>query len=186
MDLRKYSEQVLDTMNAYKSIWPAIAREELKSGDEVWMEMDKGVLYATTSETPAHAEVLSDARKGEDVALTKLSGLIELDPGYVIIIKLPTISQGGSSASDLEKIKDILKDRKEEIDRMGIMGTVSRVVAKKLGIQADFEFATPEAAVAAAKRGLNVLVFAVGKMTNIITRKLDDEDIKYVVEDVKK
>jgi len=40
--------------------------------------------------------------------------------------------------------------------------------------------------VAAAKRGLNVLVFAVGKMTNIITRKLDDEDIKYVVEDVKK
>jgi len=69
---------------------------------------------------------------------------------------------------------------------MGIMGTVSRVVAEKLGIQADFEFATPEAAVAAAKRGLNVLVFAVGKMTNIITRKLDDEDIKYVVEDVKK
>jgi len=186
MDLRKYSDQVLDTMNAYKSIWPAIAREELKSGDEVWMEMDKGVLYATTSETPAHAEVLSDAREGEDVALTKLSGLIELDPGYVIIIKLPTINQGGSSASDLEKIKDILTDRKEEIDRMGIMGTVSRVVAEKLGIQADFEFATPEAAVAAAKRGLNVLVFAVGKMTNIITRKLDDEDIKYLVEDVKK
>ncbi|MEN6591842.1 MAG: MarR family transcriptional regulator [Methanobacterium sp.] len=186
MDLRKYSEQVLDTLNVYKSIWPAIAREELKSGDDVWMEMDKGVLYATTSETPAHAEVLNDAGKGEDVALTKLSGLIELDPGYVIIIKLPTISQGGSRASDLEKIKDVLKDRNEEIDRMGIMGTVSRVVAEKLSIHADFEFATPEAAVAAAKRGLNVLVFAVGKMTNIITRKLDDENIKYVVEDVKK
>jgi len=38
---------------------------------------------------------------------------------------------------------------------------------------------------AAAKRGLNVLVFAVGKMTNIITSKLDNEDIKYIVEDVR-
>ncbi|HPX78480.1 MAG TPA: transcriptional regulator, partial [Methanobacterium sp.] len=62
---------------------------------------------------------------------------------------------------------------------------VSRVVAGKLNIQPDFEFATPEAAMAAAKRGLNVLVFAVGKMTNIITSKLDNEDIKYIVEDVR-
>jgi putative transcriptional regulator len=186
MDLRKYSDQVLDTMNTYKSTWPAIAREELKSGEEVWLEMDQGILYATKQETPAHAEVMGNAEKDEDVALTKLSGLIELEPGYIIIIKLPTINQGGSRASDLEKIKDTLKDRKEDIDRIGIMGTVSRVVADKLDIKADFEFATPEAAMAAAKRGLNVLVFAVGKMTNIITRKLDDEDIKYVVEDVKK
>ncbi len=49
MNLKKYSDQVLDTMNTYKSIWPAIAREELKSGDKVWLEMDGGTLYATTA-----------------------------------------------------------------------------------------------------------------------------------------
>ena len=44
MNLKKYAEQVLDTMNTYKSIWPAIAGKELKSGDEVWLEMDEGTL----------------------------------------------------------------------------------------------------------------------------------------------
>lgn len=185
-NLRKYSDEVLDTMNAYKSIWPAIARGKLKSGDEVWLEMDEGILYATTHETSAHGEVLNDAQEGEDVALIKLSGIIELETGHVVIIKLPTINQGGSRASDLEKIKSIYNDKKNGIDRVGIMGTVSRVVTKKLGIPADFEFSTPEATVAAAKRGLNVLVFSVGKMTGSITSKLDDEDIKYVIEDVKK
>lgn len=184
--LRKYADQVLDTMNTYKSIWPAIAREELKSGDEVWLEMDQGILYATTHKTSAHAEVLKDTKKDEDVALTKLGGTIELEPGQVIIIKLPTINQGGSRVTDLDKIKKIYHDKKNNIDRVGIMGTISHVVSNKLNIPADFEFATPEATLAAARRGLNVLVFAVGKMTSSITKKLDDEDIKYVVEDAKK
>lgn len=185
-ELRKYSDEVMNTMNTYKSTWPAIAREEFKAGDEVWLEMEEGILYATAHETSANGEVLNDALEGEDVALVKLSGIIELEPGYVVIIKLPTINQGGSRASDMDKIKKIYHKHKDSIDRVGIMGTVSRVVTKKLGIAADFEFATPEATVAAASRGLNVLVFSVGKMTGSITSRLDDDDIKYVIEDVKK
>lgn len=185
VSLRKYSDQVLDTMNAYKSIWPAIAREKFKKGDEVWLEMDEGILYATTHVTSAQAEVLKDAGKDEDVALIKLSGLIDLEPGFVFIIKLPTIHQGGSRAVDLDKINSIYQERKDTIQRVGIMGTVSRVVTNKLNIKPDFEFATPEATVAAAKRGLNILVFSVGRMTASITRELEDENIKYMVEDVK-
>lgn len=185
VNLRKYADQVLDTMNTYKSIWPAIAREELKEGDEVWLEMDQGTLYATTRKTSAHAEVLNDAEEGEDVALINLGGTIELEPGYVVIVKLPPINQGGSRAANLEKIKAIYQDKQRNLQRVGIMGTVSRVVTGKLNIPADFEFATPQATIAAAKRGLNILVFSVGNMTNSITRKLDDEGINYVVEDVK-
>jgi putative transcriptional regulator len=103
-----------------------------------------------------------------------------------VIIKLPTINHGGSRASDLKKIEKIYFDDQRKFDRVGIMGTVSRAVTNKLDIQADFEFATPQATVAAAKRGLNVLVFAVGKMTNTIIRKLENEGINYVIEDVKK
>ena len=186
VNLRKYADQVMETMNTYKSIWPAIAREDFKSEEKVWLEMDGGTLFATSQETSAYAEVLNDAKKGEDVALIKLGGTIELQPGYVVVIKLPTINQGGSRAADLDKIKKIYKDRQRSYDRVGIMGTVSRAVTEKLGIQADFEFATPHATVAAAKRGLNVLVFAVGKMTNTIIQKLDCDDISYVIEDVKK
>jgi putative transcriptional regulator len=148
--------------------------------------MDEGTLYATSHKTSAYAEVLNNAKKGEDVALIKLGGIIKLESGYVVIIKLPTINHGGSRASDLKKIEKIYFDDQRKFDRVGIMGTVSRAVTNKLDIQADFEFATPQATVAAAKRGLNVLVFAVGKMTNTIIRKLENEGINYVIEDVKK
>jgi putative transcriptional regulator len=146
--------------------------------------MEQGTLYAGKEESPAHAEVLHNAKKGEDVALVSLGGTIELDPGLVVIVKLPTVDQGGSRACDLNEIRNIFQRYPKGFDRIGIMGTVSRALSEKLQIKPDFEFATPQSAVAAAKRGLNVLIFAVGKMTRSITSKLDEEGIKYVIEDV--
>lgn len=181
--LRNYSEEVLETMNSYKSVWPAIAEEDLQSGEEVGLFMKDGTLYASKKPASAHAEVLFDSNAGADVALIGLGGTIELKTGNVVILVLPTINQGGSKETDLEKVIEVYK---REFDRVGIMGTVSRAVVDKLEIKVDFEFATPQSTVAAAKRGLNVLVFAVGKMKNSITRRLDSEDIHYTLEDVRK
>ncbi|MDD3753828.1 MAG: winged helix-turn-helix transcriptional regulator [Methanobacterium sp.] len=184
VDLRKYSDQVLDTMNTYKSVWPAIALEDLSTGETVWLKMENGTLYAGKEESSAHAEVLHHTKKGEDVALINLNGIIELESGFVVIIKLPTINQGGSRACDLDQISEIIKKYPEQFHRVGIMGTVSRAIVDKLGINADFEFATPQATIAASKRGLNILVFAVGKMSRSLTKKMDDEGISYVIEDL--
>lgn len=181
--LRNYSEEVLETMNTYKSVWPAIAEEDLQTGEEVGLFMKNGTLYASKKPAPAHAEVLFDSKVGEDVALIGLGGTIELTTGNVVILVLPTINQGGSKETDLEKVIEVYK---KGFDRVGIMGTVSRAVVDKLEIKADFEFATPQSTVAAAKRGLDVLVFAVGKMKNSITRRLDAEEIHYTLEDVRK
>jgi putative transcriptional regulator len=182
-DLRKYADEVVETMNTYKSIWPAIAESELKAGEKVWLKMENGTLYATKNKTSANAEVLQGGSKGEDVALTKLKGTIELKTGNVTIIRLPTINHGGSRACNLDKIREIYS---KGFDRVGVMGTISKAVADKLMINPDFEFATPYATVAASKRGLNILVFAVGKMTNTITKKLDEEGIHYTIKDVEK
>ncbi len=184
VDLKNYANEVLEIMNTYKSIWPAIAKENLKEGDEVGLQMDDGVLYATTRKTSAYAKVLKTVRKGEDVALTRLGGIIELEPGNVVIIKLPTINQGGSRATDLNRIRKICEEK--DFNRVGIMGTVSRAVVHKLKIKIDFEFATPQVTAEAAKMGLNVLVFTTGKMAGTVSRRLDDEEIKYVIEDVRK
>lgn len=181
VDLRKYAEQVVETMNTYKSIWPAIAESELKSGEEVWLKMENGTLFATKNKTSAKAEVLQGGLKGEDIALTKLEGTIELKTGNVTIIRLPTINQGGSRICNLDKILEIYN---KGFDRVGVMGTISKAVTDKLNISPDFEFATPYATVAASKRGLNVLIFAVGKMTNTITKKLDEEGIHYTIKDI--
>lgn len=183
LEIRKFSDQVLDTMTTYKSTWPAIAQEDLKSGDKVGLFMEDGILYATKESASAHGEVLNDAKIGEDVALTELGGVIELELGKVVILSLPTIQEGGSRATDLEKINRVYGSG---FDRVGIMGTVSRAVIDKLNIKPDFEFATPQSTLAAAKRGLNVLVLAVGKMNRSIIRLLEEEGIHYNLEDVRK
>lgn len=46
ISLRKYTDSVLETMNHYKTIWPAIATEDLKKDDIVGLYMEDGVLYA--------------------------------------------------------------------------------------------------------------------------------------------
>ncbi|MDI9624356.1 MAG: winged helix-turn-helix transcriptional regulator [Methanothermobacter sp.] len=180
--LRKYADSVLETMSTYKSTWPAIAKENLKKGEEVELFMEDGILYAKKrTDGQAHGKVLHDAKKGEDVALTELSGLINLKKGKVTIIVLPRINEGGSRATNLKKIKEIYA---QGHDKVGIMGTVARAVANKLNLKVDFEFATPEATLAAAKRGLNVLVLAVGRMSKSIARKLEEENIEYKIENV--
>jgi putative transcriptional regulator len=181
VNLRKYADNVLDTMNTYKSVWPAIARENMKKGETVWLEMENGTLYAGKNKKSAYAEVLKTASKGDDVALVKLGGTIQLKAGYVVIIQVPTINEGGSTVVDPERIMEVYN---KGFDRIGIMGTVSRAVTTKLGIRTDFEFATPDATVAASKRGLTVLVFAVGKMNKSLIKKLEHEGLKYTVEDV--
>ncbi len=181
VNLRKYADNVLDTMNTYKSVWPAIAREDMKEGETVWLEMENGTLYAGKNKKSAYAEVLKTASKGDDVALVNLGGTIQLKAGNVVIIQVPTINEGGSKVVDSDRIIEIYN---KGFDRVGIMGTVSRAVTTKLGIKTDFEFATPHATVAASKRGLNVLVFAVGKMSKSLIRKLEHEGLKYTVEDV--
>ena len=143
--------------------------------------MENGTLYAGKNKKSAYAEVLKTASKGDDVALVNLGGTIQLKSGSVVIIRVPTINEGGSKVINTGKIKEIYN---KGFDRVGIMGTVSRAVTTKVGIKTDFEFATPDATVAASKRGLNVLVFAVGKMSKSLIRKLEHEGLKYTVEDV--
>ena len=43
-NLRKYADQVIDTMNTYKSVWPAIAQEDMKKGESEWLKMEDGTL----------------------------------------------------------------------------------------------------------------------------------------------
>ncbi|MDZ4171609.1 MAG: winged helix-turn-helix transcriptional regulator [Methanobacteriaceae archaeon] len=183
ISLRNYSDEVLETMNTYKSVWPAIAQEDLETGDEVGLFMKDGTLFASKKTATAHAKVLSDVQAGEDVALISLGGTIELSPGNVVILVLSTVKEGGSRTADIDRVMEIYK---KGFDRIGIMGTVSRALVDKLEIEVDFEFATPQSTVAAAKRGLNILVFAVGKMKNSIIRRLEEEGIHYTLEDVRK
>ena len=184
--LRKYSDSVLETMNHYKTIWPAIATENLKKNEIVGLYMEDGVLYAHKKEENATGVVLLDAESGADVALTNLTGVIELETGEVTVITVPTITNGGSKSCDLDLIKRIYENGTtsgKPIDKVAVAGTVSRAVANKLEIPVDIEFAAPQASANAARKGLNVLSICVGDMSKSFIRELENEKIKFNIID---
>lgn len=184
--LRKYSDSVLETMNHFKTVWPAIAAEKLKEGQQVGLYMDDGVLYASSKPASATGTVLKDAEKDMDVALGGLNGIIDMKTGEAIIITLPTVKAGGSEASDINLIKKIYErgtEHGQSIDKIAVVGTVSRAIANKLDLPVDIEFAAATGTANACRKGLNVLVLVVGDMSKTFIRELEEEKIKFNVID---
>lgn len=189
INLRRYSDSVLETMNHFKTVWPAIANEKLKEGEKVGVYMDDGVLYAGKVEASATGTVLKDASKYHDVPLGGLNGTIEMNVGEAIIITIPNIKDGGSRATDLELIKRVYENGTQhgsKIDRVATVGTVARSVAYQLNIPISIEFAAAQATANAARKGLNILALSVGEMTKAFVRELEEEKIKYNIIDGKK
>ena len=184
--VKKDTDSVLETMNHYKTIWPAIAKEELKKDDIVGLYMEDGVLYAHKKEENATGVVLDDAEEEMDVALTNLTGIIDMTIGEVTVINVPTIKDGGSKACDFELIQNVYErgtNNGRKIDKIAVAGTVSRAVAQKLDLPISIEYAAPQATANAARKGLNVLAICVGDMSKAFTRELENEKIKYNIID---
>ena len=74
----------------------AIAAHDLKEGDEVGVYMKDGWLYASREFQSATGIVVIDARRGEDVGVTRLSGIIEHTEGVIHVCKVPRVQRGGS------------------------------------------------------------------------------------------
>ena len=186
ISLRKYTDSVLETMNHYKTIWPAIASEDLKQDDIVGLYMDDGVLYAHKKEENATGVVLDDAEAGRDVSLTNLTGIIDMSVGEVTVVNVPTIKEGGSKQCDLDLIKNVYENGTtgtNKVDKVAVAGTVSRAVAGILELPIDIEFAAPQATANAARKGLNVLAICVGDMSKAFIRELENEKIKFNIID---
>lgn len=197
--LQEYLVNVERYVNAVKRdlkverVWPAIAAQKIRAGDKVGLVMRGGVLYAVPSgqsTARAHGTAINNAEEGEDVALSDLKGEIELKTGKILIIKLPSISEGGSRAIDIERVHKLISEFNP--DKVGVMGSVGRAVLNKLGIKADIEFGISRASAMAALRGLNVFVLVVGRMVNHIVDEIESVNsrynsrITYEVVDVKK
>jgi putative transcriptional regulator len=160
-------------------IWPAIATQSTKVGDEVGLIMRDGVLYAVTPNNPdveAFGIVTTAANAGEDLGFKYVKGKVKLNQGKILIIKLPSIREGGSRVVDLAKVKKFYDEFKP--DRIGVMGSVGRAVLNKLELKADIEFGISRAAALAALRGLNVFVLVVGRMVNRMIEEVDMINIK--------
>ena len=178
----KYLERYVTSIKQEMKIeryFPAMATKQIKKGEKVGLIMKKGILYAVAESNP-EAEALgtatTDASRGEDVGLKDLEGKVKLEEGKILIVKLPSIRQGGSRAVDVAKVRAFYEEFKP--DRIGVMGAVGRAILNKLGLKADIEFGISRAAALAASRGLNVFVLVVGRMVNRVVEEIDAANMK--------
>jgi putative transcriptional regulator len=194
-DLRGLEAYVVEIKRDLRTehAWPAIATTPVKAGQEVGLTLKEGVMFITTIDDvdcEAKGIALGDAQAGEDLGLKDLHGLLKMNHGKILIVKLPSIRKGGSRAADLEKVKAYYDEFHP--DRIGVMGAVGRAVLNKLGLQADIEFGISRAAAIAASRGLNVFVLVVGRMVNRMIQEIDqinmrsNANIIYEVKDAQK
>jgi putative transcriptional regulator len=162
----KYLERYVTSIKHEMKIehyFPAMATKPIKTGEKVGLIMKKGILYAVAESNPA-------------AGLKDLQGKVKLEQGRILIVKLPSIRQGGSRAVDVAKVRAFYEDFKP--DRIGVMGAVGRGILNKLGLKADIEFGISRAAALAASRGLNVFVLVVGRMVNRVVEEIDAANMK--------
>jgi cobalt/nickel transport system ATP-binding protein len=156
----------------------AVAACDLLAGEEVFLAMKDGMLVADKGRNGMKGNVVSNARKGDDIAVRDVVGDMNRFSGSVVVIRVPGIIEGGSRAVDIKRAGDILE--KNRPDKIGAMGTSAKVLMKKMGTKCDFEFDVVQSGLLAALRGFNVAIFASGRMAEIAERRVREKNIHLI------
>ena len=184
-DLEDYLEKKKRRL-ARITLSSAIAGDVIRKGDTVWLAIENGYVHAyTCRRTPSSAEAAEDARKGEDVAVRNVKGIIELSSGVIFLISLPSITEGGSKTADLEKMSGLILNI--AADKTGITDIIGKVALEKANIPYDFEYGAVQTALEMAQRGLNVALVgerreiqrAIAKIEEYNASALDDITYKH-------
>jgi putative transcriptional regulator len=164
------------------SVSPAIADTDLNKGQAAGLFMKEGLLHASHSvNTTARGTVASDAKKGEEVAISNIEGIIELKPGSVTICKIPGIQHGGSKNIDLNKLAIALTGK----TIIGVIGIESLMALKRLRVPPTLTYGVTEAALQAAQSGLSPVIVCTEENTSSLINGLEKENIHYELLDLR-
>ena len=75
--LEAYARHIRRDLIQQVSVWAAVAAENLEEGEMVGVYMQGGLLYAGREPRSANGAVVRGVRSGEDVGVTRLSGMID-------------------------------------------------------------------------------------------------------------
>jgi len=162
----------------------AIADSDLASGQPASLYMKDGLLFASRPIRGKGAKGIAatEAKKGQDVGVRDIHGLIKLDPAKVIIGKVPSVLDGGSTSTDLTRLKREIKNAR----LVGVLGTEALVALKQVNIKPDYAHGVREAAIEAAYCGLPFLVVCSEDKLAILLQRLEEEDLDYEISDLRK
>jgi len=164
------------------SVSTAIAADNLSSGQSVSLYMKDGLLFASNklARGAARGVAVFDAKKGEDVGISQIEGVIELKMGEVIICKVPNVREGGSRNVDLARLKEELYKGR----LVGAIGNEALVTLKSIGVKPGYRYGVKEAMVEAASCGQSFLVLCTEDAASEIVRRLEEEKLEYKIVDL--
>ncbi|MFQ5919502.1 MAG: hypothetical protein ACE5I4_05590 [Thermoplasmata archaeon] len=150
---RSYAEtRILDMTSA-------LAGEAIQAGQKVGLFMEGGRLMAyPRRDSSSQGRALQSVAEGEDVAVVELSGIVELEPGTITVLRIPGAAQRGTAAVNLEEAGRLVSSLANGV--VGVSDVVAQVLSDKLDIVPDLEFAPVAAAHEAAQRGVDVLLIS--------------------------
>ena len=167
---------------AHVSVCAAVADRDLSQGQRVGLVMRDGLLYATDSPgAGASGVAFSSARKGEDVGISGIDGIVEMGVGTVTVLKVPGVRRGGSGQADIERLKEAAQGR----GAVGAVGIEALVALRKAGVEPAFFYGVREAVVEAAYSGLSPVVACVDDDTSGLLLRLEERHIDYELLDVR-
>ncbi len=153
----------------------AIANEDIRSGDRVYLFMDNGDLFATKKKIEGSTGIsLDSAKKGEAIRVEKLEGIVKIDYGKIFMLEADL--QFYRSKDSLSKVLKFISSKR--VEKIFIFGTVAKLFADKLGKE-FCDFAPVDGAYEAAIRGLNTLLIYSPEVLRFVYLKIAENVNKY-------
>ncbi len=165
-----------------RKVVEAIAGEDIEKGESVGLFLENGYLYAYRRSSSSTGIALTSAKRGEDIGVGNLRGILDIDFGKVEIFVMPSVEEGGSRAVNREKVEKLIQQA--EGKKIGVCGVVAYITLHNLG-RIDFEFSSANSAVEAAYRGISTLLFVSHEMLPYVVKIMADKGVKYRVRDIR-
>jgi len=176
--LRRFAEHVTDDVLESVQEDAAIATERIEDGETVTLSLREGLLHATPDDAgPATGVATTAGDPGTDVSVTGFEGVIEIDPGHVTVVQIPSARAGGSRAVSTDELADTCADAAVVV----AAGVEAVVALRAADVDVETSFATGDVAAAAAARGVDSVVVATADQVGRVTDALRDAEVLYEV-----
>ena len=180
-ELRSYTSLVEQAVTNI-TVCAAIAECDINQGQAVGLKMNNGLLFATSQTNGgARGTAVSSVRRGEDVDVANIEGLVELTRGRVTILQVPVIQRGGSRQVDLELLQAQITNH-EQIGAIGIEALVS---LRRIDIEPRYLYGVTEAAIEAARCGLSFTIVCTDDAIPGLIKRLQEENLNYELIDLR-
>ena len=158
------------------TICAAVADCNLSKGQTVELVMRDGLLFATDFEGKgAKGIAISDAREGEDVGVSNIEEILELQMGKVAILIVPGIQRGGFRGIDLTRLGKEISEEKF----VGAIGIEALIALKQVGVTPQYFYGVKEAVIEAAQSGLSSVVVCVEDDIPDVLQRLREKHLEY-------